>query len=558
MNVIRTPISNSNDEISEDDEIQREENLHRITNEMSNIIITSEDDDFQEFNQSQVVRSTSFVNNSRRSLNNNTIRPQPSKFSNNAECSSKIVNPQSNNPLFVSSPSARVRMCDVCKKDAKRHAFVCKGCKKICHPICLKDEEESSVECETESFVCRECMNIFNNLSMKINETPKINNSKNIPSKSSNTIRKNLMHNPEEEEEIISTAKYSGRNEMRYTANSSNNVHNSDSSNFRINNELESYIVKLQYNKLPTVVDSDLSWSVFYAAFTRTKTLFDPDENVIRVQAAIKDEDVKRIGGKAMKMNPILHVGIIRRTTTLQTNAKNCGNLMAEKRKATTYQNYEVKPEDVNLTVLESTSNEDDRENSSLNRNTNTISNNQNIDSNVTDVVSNLINNEFFTNVPESLREHLLNYQTSQRSSYMIANYSSESNGESNVIKNYIDTGSQTSIMDKIVKTYVDASTQTSNEFIKDPKNESTNIENNIITHDILYSDRQNEFDSNKLIINELPFNLLNLDVKKKMNDKFITQEIQKDEIVVKSNYKSLNPKLSTKMKVNTSANDGQ
>jgi len=53
------------------------------------------------------------------------------------------------------------------------------------------------------------------------------------------------------------------------------------------------------------VVDCDLSWTLFYGAFEQTKSLFTDYENVIRLQEAIKDDNVKRIGGKNL-FNPIL------------------------------------------------------------------------------------------------------------------------------------------------------------------------------------------------------------------------------------------------------------
>ncbi|XP_070499595.1 uncharacterized protein, partial [Chironomus tepperi] len=63
------------------------------------------------------------------------------------------------------------------------------------------------------------------------------------------------------------------------------------------------YLNKLSLKRLPVVTDDNLSWCVFYEAFKETKNLYSNNENVTRLQDAIKDERVIRIGGKTL-FNP--------------------------------------------------------------------------------------------------------------------------------------------------------------------------------------------------------------------------------------------------------------
>ena len=303
MALPRTPVNKNNvvqsNEYSQFEEIQNEDL----------ITVNSDNETLQDHERSRIPRSTSFSqsvllnsqNNHTPNLNNYITNTSVHQNDNRTNLN-QIINGESSRAttLFRKSPNKILKICNICKKDATRHAFICKGCSKICHPICLLDDEEGTVDGLKETYVCNTCINVLNNL----------NNNNKKPLNDLNVRRSKFnvhQHDDSEisEDEMIlkspvgrpSHAKSNNRSKFSNESNSRN------MSRSISDNEIQSYFIKLQYQKLPLVTDSDLSWTVFYSAFVRTKELFDADENVTRIQAAINDDTVKRIGGKGL-FNP--------------------------------------------------------------------------------------------------------------------------------------------------------------------------------------------------------------------------------------------------------------
>lgn len=780
MALPRTPVNNDNNneqsevEIIEDlvDEIQHEdENTLISQNSHDNNAGDLEEDSFHEFDQSQIVRSTSYNLNPESHAFNNNNNPQTSSNLRNAENNSTIV-PNLMNPgrqsatLFNNTPKRPIKTCNVCKKDASRHGFVCKGCNKVCHPICLLDEEEESSDSSTESYLCLNCMKIIHNINNSCCNSPKVDNLNNYPT-TSNNLNNNQLHH-DYSQNVTTRRNYDRKSihSTNYSRNQNVNEKISLSNNSLGNSEMETYFIKLQYQKLPAVTDSDLSWTVFYSSFIRTKGLFDPDENVIRIQAAIKDETVKRIGGKGLfnpktyekciddvnkrlknninflskeasflekhgrikaenKSKLVEYIDKVRNFATLaiaykdysyscnrrflaniinvvpifirnkwetrqaeledknivpslkhlieifdrelprieasirndelissdkQSDAKTShkglennhrlNNSMAEENTHQSNENLSNNPNNPNnqfycwfhknnthpgnkckslwnldgktvselakkakictfcgqsqhnpcpfnanlkcrilgcdkmhhslfcykrkitdsqinirnthetkeipSQVLEDTSSEDEEKITSTNRFSNiSCTNDEKIQD---EIVDNLINNQYYTNVPQTLKDHLLNYQNSQRNSHLFTNYSDFPTIEAKSDRSHIDKGSQTSIIDINLKTFCDASTQTSIEELINPNDESNDNENNPHSHNILQNCKQNEIDS-YTDIKELPFNHLTLKVKNELNDKSRVKRILKDENVTKCTKVHTRKGLNSKLK---------
>lgn len=184
--------------------------------------------------------------------------------------------------------------CYACKQDLKQFVYSCKGCKNKYHPFCITAREEGTLHKETESFVCNKCVDLliqrtFNSDANSVN-AKRTTQVKTYPQKI-NISSTNLIESSSEED-LRSTGS------ARHDGNEILHGHGTITSNKTITSE--QFFYKLQLKKLPEVVDADVSWNVFYASFIDTKDLFTHYENVIRVQTAIKDESVKRIGGKGL------------------------------------------------------------------------------------------------------------------------------------------------------------------------------------------------------------------------------------------------------------------
>ena len=186
--------------------------------------------------------------------------------------------------------------CYACKQGLRQHVYTCKGCRHKYHPFCIDRREESTLEKEYESFVCNTCVN---SLIQQTFNNNKINNVENVRSTAPIDNSPNIINNlntvdsdSSSEENIRSTRQ--NRKDLNAISHNPNTL----TSNRTITSE--QFFFKLQLKKLPEVVDADVSWSVFYSSFMDTKDMFTPYENVIRIQDAIRDETVKRIGGKGL------------------------------------------------------------------------------------------------------------------------------------------------------------------------------------------------------------------------------------------------------------------
>jgi len=771
MALPRTPPNNqTNNEVSENESIEDPDEIQNEVNSTLNDNVNDELDDigdtFHEFNQSQIIRSTSYnLNNEKHATNNNndnTVRHlTPNSMVNEENISIRNHNMNNDNrksvPLFNNNQRS-TRICNICNKEANWHGYVCKGCNKVCHPMCLRDDEEESSDSSTDSYLCYKCKKILLNLTNSLKVTPKVDNLNNFPSTSNhlNTQQSDEYH------EITSNSRNDRKSILNknYSRNIVSNENNSLISNSFGNNSIETYLVKLQYNKLPIVNDSDISWTVFYSAFVRTKALYDPDENVIRLQAAIKDETVKRIGGKGLfnpktyekcvedinrrlkhninfltkeattleklgrikaenKVKLIEFIDRVRNFSTLaeaykdhsyshnrrflaniadvvpifiknkwktrqadleeqgitpklthliqifdkelprleasirndelrgtdkksvdkvdekhhrnhnntnkNSNLRDNNHLMVEKyqsdenesnfscwyhktndhfankckalwnldgkkvtelakiakictfcgnnqHRSCPFREYlkcktpncehnhhslfcfrrkspKARSDDVNFKAPECTSSEDDEEKPSTCQNTNTHINTPE-EKSFNDMINNLVTNQYYSNIPEDLRQHLTNYQNSHRTSHLIANCSNYLILESKIEKSKIDTGTQTFTINENVKEFKDASTQTSYELIKNLTNESTNNENISYTHNILQNCKQNESDSPHNDIKELAFDKLNLNVKNEDNDKSRNTTIHKDIKVSKCILRSHTNSLKSKRRL--------
>ncbi|CAG9799962.1 unnamed protein product [Chironomus riparius] len=186
--------------------------------------------------------------------------------------------------------------CFACKQSLRQHAYTCKGCEHKYHPFCIDSREESTLEKEYESFVCSFCVDLLIRQTFKIN---KVNNENSGRDTALKQTYPNIVNNLNPMELDLSSEE-----NLRSTGPNRNNPNKiSQNLNTLISNRTvtsEQFFFKLQLKKLPEVVDADVSWSIFYASFMDTKDLFTHYENVLRIQEAIKDTTVKRIGGKGL------------------------------------------------------------------------------------------------------------------------------------------------------------------------------------------------------------------------------------------------------------------
>jgi len=144
--------------------------------------------------------------------------------------------------------------CVACKESLEGQViFVCYACEDEYHEECLSVEEAATKERNKNEFLCDDCDKI----------------QQKVQKRKSRSNTENVLH----------------------TGNNKDNVF--------AEKALE-YFDKQAVNKLPEVVDTDMSWTVFYEAFSNTHSKFKDTENIIRIQAAIKHPEIKRIGGKGL------------------------------------------------------------------------------------------------------------------------------------------------------------------------------------------------------------------------------------------------------------------
>jgi hypothetical protein len=162
--------------------------------------------------------------------------------------------------------------CFTCLLDLDGEVYKCFGCEKSFHANCLKSDETLPKDESKLIFLCQTCMKIKYNMRQKENEERRANN--------------NESDND------------SDNSDLQYTASETA---------LRGNTERESdiqgacnYFAKMSLHVLPEVVDCDRSWSIFFETFVSTKNKFSHHENVVRIQKAIKNSEIKRIGGKGL------------------------------------------------------------------------------------------------------------------------------------------------------------------------------------------------------------------------------------------------------------------
>lgn len=299
MTFPRTPVISNNSNLNNDDEDLNVENENatddrNVNNDPPNndlIANTSGNEIYHEFDNTRIPRSTSIENPINHPTYNDNLDTPNSRINANMQ-DATILNNQSRAQTSQNPPKS-LKTCFICKKDATKHAFCCNGCKRFCHPICLDQDEEQTADPYTNSYTCNFCMSIFQN----INNTTKkveVNSGYKSHKVNSNVPNPNLL--PPHDE-----------NPSRVDANRQPQIEQGERSSFlphtlnpMATSFSEDFYMKKQVKKLPEVTDADMSWTVFYESFIATKNLFSDNENIVRIQKAIKDETVKRIGGKGL------------------------------------------------------------------------------------------------------------------------------------------------------------------------------------------------------------------------------------------------------------------
>lgn len=139
--------------------------------------------------------------------------------------------------------------CDACKKEITKEIFKCIGCDEIYHEACLTQEEVLTIENKTE-ICCDDCAGIQTRLAK--------------------------------------------RKSQKDLGNGSN------TEDVTFAERAMDYFEKQSCYKLPEVIDTGTSWATFYDAFVSTYSKFSVQQNIVRIQDAIKHEKVKSIGGKGL------------------------------------------------------------------------------------------------------------------------------------------------------------------------------------------------------------------------------------------------------------------
>ena len=218
--------------------------------------------------------------------------------------SNTSVNKSSSNDTFVSqtndefeimSEQEKCTKCDIEITDV--NFKVCHLCNTNKHNNCLSENETKSYNETNDKIVCDNCLFELANKSFK-----------KVIKKSNSHV---LASSDSESSSSDSSSSDSELDSEDDSNNDARNVTKRKRETSQPQQNANDFFLKLSLKKLPVVTDDDLSWTVFYAAFKETYQSFSDNENVRRIQDAIKDEKVKRIGGKTL-FNPKTYVACLK------------------------------------------------------------------------------------------------------------------------------------------------------------------------------------------------------------------------------------------------------
>lgn len=198
--------------------------------------------------------------------------------------------------------SSKAKSCVKCNNVISDNSFkACVSCENLFHNTCLSAIEVKSFMPEDEKIICEGCMLEISKVSYhkkgKNMKMKRQNDSDSEIDSESDDNEDDSENEVEKDEQDKDPYKFVTVRKDR--ENKNNNGHNDNNiQNDSMPGDVVDYFKKLSFRKLPLVVDSDLSWSIFYEAFVKTKSYFTDLENITRLQDAIQDERVKKIGGK--------------------------------------------------------------------------------------------------------------------------------------------------------------------------------------------------------------------------------------------------------------------
>ncbi|XP_070492314.1 uncharacterized protein [Chironomus tepperi] len=180
-------------------------------------------------------------------------------------------------------------ICEKCNENIVDFDFkACLYCDKLKHNLCLSSNEERSFDSEAKRIICDNCLYNLATQSLNDSKNKSLNVKNEITSSDSDS---NCNTDDSDSDDNCNSAKPDNRNvTVKRTQDST-----------------VDYLNKLSLKRLPVVVDDNLSWCVFYDAFKETKHLFSHIENVTRIQEAIKDERVKKIGELSIRNESFLN-----------------------------------------------------------------------------------------------------------------------------------------------------------------------------------------------------------------------------------------------------------
>ncbi|XP_070502816.1 uncharacterized protein [Chironomus tepperi] len=180
------------------------------------------------------------------------------------------------------STSETVISCEKCSESIVDYEFkACLYCERFKHNSCLSSNEDRSYDSDAKRIICDDCL--FNLATQALNDSKK---------------KKLKLKNEQLSSDSDSDSDSSDSDTDNNTEPDTRNV-----TVRKVRENTVDYLNKLSLKRLPVVTDDNLSWCVFYEAFKETKNLYSNNENVTRLQDAIKDERVIRIGGKTL-FNP--------------------------------------------------------------------------------------------------------------------------------------------------------------------------------------------------------------------------------------------------------------
>lgn len=208
---------------------------------------------------------------------------------NNSNSDQSYISIISDSNMEKNEENDSILMCVKCLLEINDAEFKeCKLCDKVKHDNCLSVNEIKSYDEDDKKNICDACLFFLANESLK-----KINQKK--------SIIKNEQDSSESDEDESDSENKSSSDDSDNENSTQNVTQRKLIKNTRVNTN--DYLHKLSLKRLPIVNDDNLSWSVFYEAFKETKHLFSHNENITRIQDAILDEKVKKIGGKTL-FNP--------------------------------------------------------------------------------------------------------------------------------------------------------------------------------------------------------------------------------------------------------------